>query len=238
MRPLRLAAPTLLAAICALTSGCGGAATTTRTPAEPSAPVAPALPPSEISFSQQEPWSSLDASFAVMPGFDQRVVQEERSLPGYRPDARYAEERDWSKLCIDVCCASDDRAPDAPADSAPGPLASFAEAQVFGADRTRPLAVFRRADLALVRGVAKGFEHDGRGPIVETVERVRLPFGTHAALVRDGHPYRLTVVVLDAVGRTMLCERIEGDEAKEPIAAQPQPESGWTVTAKAAPTTR
>lgn len=186
-------------------------------------------PASEIAFDQQEPWASSDVEFDAKLDFDQPTTQPERAEAHKRVRAVYTTTPDPRRLVLDVYAISGTRHRDAPRASGPDPLSGAAQIQVFGEDRTAPLAAFTRAQLAYATAESAGFQHDGLGPILRTLERVRVPLGPQAAAILGAHPYKLTAVALDAQGRTMAVVDIEGDEADEPIAPLAVPEGGWNT---------
>ena len=178
-----------------------------NTASAPDSGVANAKP---VLFHVEEPWASQGANVRVNLAFDQPITQQAGATPGDKSTTVYAGPKDYAKLTIYLHCTQDVRASDAH-----GPLGLLESVQVFSAGGAKPMAVYTREQLSYTLT-----DEPGTGPDAKSarVEHVRIPFWEHGALVRDGHPYAFTVVVLDKAGKTMAVQDVTGDEAVDPIA--------------------
>ena len=206
----RHALPVLVLAALVLVVGC---ARRTRDAGEAGGPAAaPARRAGEVAFIQDEYWHKAQATFSAR--FD--LAQPLAAKPG--GGWAYAGRKDPAKLVLDLYATSHARLPGAPEPAGPSLANAVATVQVYSSDRSHPLATCKRRDLAYARGNLETFEHGRSGRLVATVERWRIPCPQLAAVVRDGHPYLVTVVALDAQGLTVACEDVAGDEAVEAMA--------------------
>jgi hypothetical protein len=219
-RALAVGACLPLLTVLALASGC-----TRSTPPDPTQPQGqdhPVQPPPSlqsptgsrpISFEQEEPWRSTLDRFEATLGLARTP----------------ASPQELSSLTLELRCSSGDRTPTEPAKSLFGPLAEMSSIRVYSNDDLEhALLVCHRSGISYATATVPSFEYDGRGPIVLLMECISIPFAAHAEVIRAGHPYHLTVLCLDASGRTMASEEVSGDQAETPLTVLVAPPGGWT----------
>lgn len=148
----------------------------------------------------------------------------EQKPGGSWTEQQYIGPKQYDRLFVELT----HRAPLSFDDEPKGPLGDVDRVELYTGGDAAPTTTIRKADTASFTYKAEtvdDFEHDGRGPVTETKETLRVSLGQDVgAYVRDAHPFTVVLRARTSDGTLVFEKTFTGDEAGDyPTIVPPRP---------------
>ncbi len=187
-------------------------------------PTHPPVPPRDVTVTPEPP--SKTGEKPQLRDFDVDELLDidqprERKPGGAWTDQIYVGPKQYGKLFVELTHL----APMSMEDPPVGPLAAVDRIELLIGTSTTPIATIAKGAFTYHAETEHGFEHDGRGPTMDTKEKLEVFLGAAVgAHVKDAHPFAVTLRARAKTGALIYEHVFDGDEGSEyPTIVPPRP---------------